>query len=160
MTAGLIKCDVCGRELSSDAKVCIHCGHPLKRRNFRLIAIAGGALVLAAICIWLGIGLVYGFITGWQGHPGLPSCESSHGQADAKRAMENSPFAKNLSLTIITMTDPKSVALNSNRVVCQATVIFNNSEKRTLGYSFTKDPSMPSGQYLVRAWLGADSSQP
>lgn len=34
---GLIKCPVCGKEISSDAGRCIHCGHPLHQAQIKQV---------------------------------------------------------------------------------------------------------------------------
>ena len=39
----LIKCDVCGGSIASDAKVCPHCGHPLK--DSKVVSLAKAVMI-------------------------------------------------------------------------------------------------------------------
>lgn len=33
----LINCECCGKEISEDSISCIHCGHPIKEKNYELL---------------------------------------------------------------------------------------------------------------------------
>lgn len=50
--SNLIQCAACGREVSTAAKQCMHCGHPVKNNalyNWPWIAIAAGMLLVVAV---------------------------------------------------------------------------------------------------------------
>lgn len=149
----LAKCGVCGREVSTEAKACTHCGHPVKKRKHRgavVVAVAVVAVIFGSYFMW---GFITGFIWGFEGHPGLPSCQSSEAQSGAKRAFDNSPFAKTFGVAIIGFSDEKTVSSSPEKVGCKATVVLNSSEKGVIDYSFSKDPSLPLGKYYIRAFL-------
>jgi hypothetical protein len=105
-------------------------------------------------------GFLEGFREGYEGHAGLPSCGSSHGQSDAKDAIENSPWAKRLGITVLAVTDAKTISANAQRVECSAAMILNSAQKGVVNYSFTNDPSLGSGKYYIRAELDVGSVKP
>lgn len=118
-------------------------------------------VALVAVCSFLYYsGFVEGFVTGFEGHAGLPACDSSHGKDDAKRAVENSPFAKSNNLTIIGVINPKTITANDMKVECQATALLNSAKQVVMDYSFTKQPGLAGAQYLIRASLDADTVKP
>jgi hypothetical protein len=164
MTAdSLIKCKACGQEVSSQASICIHCGHLLKKRNYRAGVIGLVVLVCAAVALGRPFisSFISAFISGFSiGRGGLPSCDSSYGQSGAKQAIENSPLAKTSGITIIAMSDAKTISATTEKVECKATVILNSAEKGIIDYRFTKDSSLGRGQVFIRAFLEADSLQP
>jgi hypothetical protein len=153
----LVNCEACGSDVSEEAKTCIHCGQPLRANGHRALWIGVLLCIAVSLAVYFGRGVVYGFIAGfeWQqeGHPELPSCDSRIGQADARRAFEGSPLAKTLGITIVTFTDPRTLLVSENRVECKANVMLNSSATDSIDYSFSKDSSLPRGQYLVRAGL-------
>lgn len=105
-------------------------------------------------------GFIEGFISGIEGHPGLPSCESSHGQSDAKQAIENSPFAKTSSISVLAVTEAKKVSANAQKVECTAMAILSSGQKGIINYSFTNDPSLGGGKYFIQASLDLASFKP
>jgi hypothetical protein len=160
-TDSLIKCKACGQEVSSEASICIHCGHPLKKRNYRVAITGVIVLVSAAILGWHFIStFISTFISVFDGRGGLPSCDSSRGQSGAKQAIENSPLAKTLSIAIIAMSDAKTISATTEKVECKATVILNSAEKGIIDYSFTNEPALGRGKYYIRSVLEPDSLQP
>jgi hypothetical protein len=90
-------------------------------------------------------------------HAGLPTCESQHGQDDAKRASDGSPLAKQTGIAIILVSDIKKVSISADKVECSATVILNNAKQGTMTYSFEKVASLASGQYYVHSKVTLDS---
>jgi hypothetical protein len=105
-------------------------------------------------------GFMEGFVSGFEGHAGLPSCDSSHGQSDAKRAIENGPFAKAGGINVIALTDAKKISANAQKVECTAMVILNSAQKGVMNYSFTNDPSLGGGPYYIQASLDLPSFKP
>lgn len=104
-------------------------------------------------------GFIEGFISGFKGHAGLPSCESSHSQSDAKRAIESDVLAYG-SIVITAISNAKTISANAQKVECTAMVILNSAQKGVMDYSFTKDPSFGAGQYYVKAAIEPDSLRP
>jgi hypothetical protein len=130
---------------------------PPKSNSHHALWVGVVLCVASLLAVYFGRGFVDGFIAGfeWQqeGHPGLPSCDSRVGQADAKRALEGSPLAKTLNITIVTFTNPQTFSTSKDKVECEASVMLNSSATGSIDYSFSKNSSLPSGQYLVRAVL-------
>jgi hypothetical protein len=120
-------------------------------------------LVILAILIAAGItGLLYfsELREALKGHTGLPACESSKAQSEAKSAFENGPFAKTANIKIIAMTDINPVMSSDEEVSCEVTVFLNNAHKGTMAYSFTKNSSLPAGQYMIESQLELETFQP
>ena len=105
-------------------------------------------------------GFIEGFIYGFEGHPGLPSCASSRGQSGAKQAIENSPFAKTSGIAILVVTEAKQTSANAKKVECTAMVILNSAKRGIINYSFTNDPSLGGGRYYIQAALDLASFKP
>jgi len=164
VASSLFECPACGKEVSSDARACIHCGHPLKKRHYVGSAVIAIFLIATVLLMWrpdvFDVRSLSDLISIFQAPAGLPSCDSAYGQSRAKDAMDTSPLAKTLSITIISMSDPETISASSNRVECKATVILNNSTKGILDYSFAKDSSLENGKYLIRAFIEPDSLRP
>lgn len=125
----------------------------------RKTMVAGALVAVSAVLHLFGFfdGLAEGFVSGFEGHPGLPSCASSHGQSDVMRAIDDSPFAKTSGLAAISIGNPKTVSANAQKVECTATVILNSARKGPVNYSFTNDSSLERGKYLVHASLDPES---
>lgn len=160
----LTKCEACGDGVSAEAKTCIHCGHPLKTHSHRLLWIGLALCIAGAVTVYFGRGFAYGLIDGFvwasEGHPGLPSCDSSAAQTNARRAFEGSPFAKISGLSIAAFSNPRTISVSESRMGCKATVILNNSEMGFMDYSFTHDPSLPLGEFIIREALEENSLKP
>jgi hypothetical protein len=122
-----------------------------------VIALAG---MTALVAILYYSGFVESFIYGFEGHAGLPSCDSSHGQKDAKNAMENSPMMMTLHLSIVDISQIKTISANTEKVECQATIILNSAQQGLLNYSFNHGAGMPTGKYFVRSALDLESFKP
>jgi hypothetical protein len=105
-------------------------------------------------------GFTEGFMMAFEGHAGLPSCSSSHGQSDAKRALENGPAAKTSGVVVIAISGTKTISASAQKVECAATAIFNNARQGALNYVFTSDPALGSGNYIIRASVDPDSIKP
>jgi hypothetical protein len=120
-------------------------------------------IVLALYFSGFATAFVENFIFGFEGHPGLPSCTSSHGQADAKSAYENAPLIKTIGITIIAIHDVKTVSSNAKKVECSAIVVLNNGNEGTLSYrsySFAIDPAFGYGRYYVRSEVKLETIHP
>jgi hypothetical protein len=105
-------------------------------------------------------GFAEGFVMGFEGHPGLPGCDSSHGKSDAQRAVDNSPWAKTSGIAVLAISDMKTLSANGQKVECSAMVILNSAQKGTMTYSFEPVPSLGSGQYYVKTSIDRDSLTP
>lgn len=126
----------------------------MRKRAIALIVVVGlGTLLYFS-------GFYEGVVSGFEGHPGLPSCESSHGQSDTKRAFEGSPFAKSSGIAVIGMSDVKTISTTAKKVECTATALLNNAQQAAISYSFTNDPALGGGQYYVRAELDTNTFKP
>jgi hypothetical protein len=84
-----------------------------------IIALIGLAILWSVLYF---SGFTEAFMYGFEGHAGLPSCDSSHGRSDAKSVLENAPFAKTLHINIVAITEAKMTSGNAEKVECQATV--------------------------------------
>jgi hypothetical protein len=119
---------------------------------------------LAVLAVLVGglyfSGFAEGFVSGFEGHPGLPGCNSSHGRSDAQRAIDNSPWAKSSGIAVVAISDTKALSANGQKVECSATVILNSAQKGMLTYSFAVVPSLGNGQYYINASIDADSLTP
>jgi hypothetical protein len=91
------------------------------------------------------------FVAASEGHGGLPTCESSHGQEDAKRTSDGSPAAKQRGVNAVLVSNVRKVSTDAERVECTATVLLSDNTEGTMYYIFTKEPSQRAGQYIVRA---------
>jgi zinc-ribbon domain len=146
----LIKCKACGQDISPEARVCIHCGHPLKKRNYTSAIISAAVIISFAVAVLLGWSLLS--IPG-----GLPTCDSTDGQAGAQQAIEKSPSGKTLGITILSIKDTKTISYTNDKVECKATVILNSAKTGIMDYSFTNNSSLGNGTYLIRASFEIDS---
>ncbi|WP_407146296.1 hypothetical protein [Bradyrhizobium sp. ORS 86] len=124
-------------------------------------------LAFAGLTLLLGLGGAFYFsgasdslVAGLEHQAALPACDSSHGVDDAKKAIENSPAAKSSSLTVVALTDAKSLFVSDSKVECTGVVILNSARRGTINYSFTKDPSLAAGTYLINAALDLPSFKP
>jgi hypothetical protein len=117
----------------------------------RLAWLVGIAIVFGALCLALYFsGFIEAFISGFEGHGGMPSCDSSHGKSDAKQAIENAPFAKSYGITIVAITDAKTISADTHKVDCKAMVILNSSK----GASW-----ITASQWIPRCQLDNTSSK-
>jgi hypothetical protein len=112
-------------------------------------------IVLILLGLWLYssgffTSVVDGFTAQREGHAGLPSCGSSTGQSEAKRAFESSPFAKQQGLSVVVISDVKTIEAGAEKVECTATVILNSTQTGALNYSFEPNASVGSWNYLIR----------
>jgi hypothetical protein len=125
----------------------------------RKFAIALFGLVVVGVLLYFS-GFFEGFISGFEGHPGLPSCESAHGKDDAKRAVENSQVIKAANISVLIITEPKKISASAQKVECTAMTILSSAQKGVVNYSFTADPSLGGGQYYVQSALDLPSFKP
>ena len=118
--------------------------------------------VLGAVLYYSGFteSFVENFAWSFAGHAGIPSCKSSHGRSDAKRAIENSPVAKTSGITVEAVMEVKQISANAQKVECTAMAILNTAEKGVINYSFAIDPSLSSRQYYIQAALDLPSFKP
>jgi hypothetical protein len=105
-------------------------------------------------------GLMDAFISRIEGHPGLPSCKSSRGRADAKKTIAKSTFIETSGLAVVAITEAKMISANAQKVDCAAMVILSSAQKGTINYSFKNDPSLGDGRYYVEASLDFLSFKP
>lgn len=99
-------------------------------------------------------------MSGFEGHSGSPSCDSSHGQSDIKRAIEGSPLAKTSGIVVVAVKNVKTISATAEKVDCAATAILNSAQQAMMTYSFTNDPALGRGQYYVQAKLDTDTFKP
>jgi hypothetical protein len=134
----LVLCRECGHQVSTGAKVCPNCGirspARVKRgvfwRVFRVVLSAAILLlVFAAIAIVRDLA---------KNDPGvlkgeLPSCKGSTVTDLVKQAIEGSPQAKLVNVTVFSITQPEEVAAGEKRS-CKAVALMN-SGKREITYT-------------------------
>jgi hypothetical protein len=121
--------------------------------------------------LWIGLGAaavvgVVGFTSGFfpsfakgfnearrsasEGHPGLPSCDTETGLANARNAINNIPPLKKAGITALGISDAKSSLATETEVQCDGMVTLSNQMKGPVHYTFAKEPSV-GGPFLVRA---------
>jgi hypothetical protein len=122
----------------------------------RKTAIISASLIALALVLYF-TGFTKGFMSGFEGHAGLPSCASSHGQSDVKRAFNDSPAAKTTGLAIVGMVNVKTSSADASKVECSATALLNSAQQGVVSYSFLP---MGSGQYYVHAKIEPESIGP
>jgi hypothetical protein len=85
-----------------------------------------------------------------EGHPGLPSCDTETGLANARNAINNIPPLKKAGITALGISDAKSSLATETEVQCDGMVTLSNQMKGPVHYTFAKEPSV-GGPFLVRA---------
>ena len=91
-------------------------------------------------------------------HPGLPSCDTETGLANAKAAMDNSPLLKTNGVSTLAIRNVKTSSSSETRVDCEGEVILSSSRKGPISYSFIKDPTV-NEPFLVQAKIDPESLQ-
>ncbi len=139
----LVKCHECGREISTEAKVCPNCG--AKNKDFKrskIIIYGGGFLVLFFIFI---IYLQYDYKL----NPSIPACESLRGKKLFISMIQKTPWARENMIKVIDVLEQKDISLKQgpeNRI-CEVKVRLSNSERKS--YIFTFE-NKKSGGYIVK----------
>jgi hypothetical protein len=118
----------------------------------RKVIVAVVGVIVLAVPLYFS-GFFEGITSHIEGHPGLPSCKSSHGRADAKKTIEKSTFFETSGLAVTAITEAKMIAANAQKVDCIATVILSGGQKGIVNYSFKNAPSLGDGRYYVEASL-------
>jgi hypothetical protein len=126
----------------------------VRKATIALVGLAGLGVLLYSSSF------IEGFVSGIEGHPGLPSCVSSHGQSGAQQAIENSPFARTSGLSVLAITEVKKISANAQKVECKAMAILSSGQKGTVSYTFTNDPSFGGGRYYIQASLDLAGFKP
>lgn len=97
-------------------------------------------------------GFVEGFNQSIENHPGLPSCESAHGLADARRAVDESLLGKMLGIKVVIINQPITLSAPPESVQCRANITLTVGPPTQITYTFTHTDD-PSGAYLIHASL-------
>ncbi len=105
-------------------------------------------------------GFVSGFISGFEGRDWLPSCGSSDGQSGAQEAFDRLPSTKSAGVKIIALSHVNTISASADKVECKAVVILSSGIKAVMNYSFTSDPSLGMGKYIIRSSIQPNSLKP
>ncbi len=120
-------------------------------------------IVLMAAAIWgplYSSGFVSAFISGFEGQDWLPSCDSSDGQSGAKEAFDRLPTAKSAGVKIIALSHVNTISASPDKVECKSVVVLNSGIRAVMNYSFTSDPSLGVGKYVIRSSIQPNSLKP
>jgi predicted nucleic acid-binding Zn ribbon protein len=138
----LIKCHECGKEISTEAKVCPQCGAKNKNRRKSKIITFGGTFILL-----FGIFAVYTIFEP-ELNPNIPACESRHGKKVFINTFDNSPYAKNNNVRALEIRSQKEISSGANPEdrVCEVTFRINDGTDKTYIISFERKES---GGYII-----------
>lgn len=136
----LEECYECGKEISSEAKSCPHCGAAKKKRKT--------SRFLSVIAVSL-LGVIAYFVFEPELNPNIPTCESFRAERIFKKIFEDSPFAQQNRLRVLEVTERNEIESGPKPEdrVCEVTYRLTNTERRTYLYSFERKDS---GGYFVR----------
>jgi len=131
------ECPACVGIVSSDAKSCPHCGHPLKKRKnpYRISIIEVSWIIttmaMTGFLIWYNISV--------DQETGFPKCESDYAKSMLLEAIDKAPLGRVNGVSILAIKDVKLVRVSSAEKVCVGTAILNTSAERPLTYRFYRD---------------------
>ncbi len=140
----IVQCHECGKEISTEAKVCPKCGAKNKSRKKSKIVTFGGGFLLIVALFMAYVAFEHEL------NPNIPECESIRGAKVFEDLVNKSPWVLENKIRVIDVTDQKEVSSRNepeNRV-CEATLRFNNATDKTYRFSFEK---REQGGYLVNA---------
>ncbi len=156
-------CRECGKELSSEALTCPHCGAPRKKKRSVIKRVGIGVLGLITLLVVIGVvgnndsSNASGSSSNTTDSDSsvFPACTSSDAAQNFKNTFNGSQYARSLNLTAIDVTDQKKISESADgkKLVCQATLMLNNAEKAT--YTFTFTPAS-GGQFYIEGEPAGD----
>ncbi len=123
----------------------------------KIIIVLMAATILAPL---YSSGFVSAFISGFEGRDWLPSCDSSDGQSGAKEAFDRLLSAKSASVKIIALRHVNTISASPDKVECKSVVILSSGIRAVMNYSFTSDPSLGMGKYVIRSSIQPNSLKP
>ena len=135
----LTKCKVCGKEISKNAKLCPHCGEPLRKRSLFALSLAIG---------FVAISLSYLVIVSWVTFGDtLPECNSSNAKRTLTEAINRAQFFRSFNLEVVEVRMIKEAGyVKNNNRICSADIYLNNSNTMPIKY---KMESRNDSQYLL-----------
>ena len=139
----LVNCHECGNEISTEAKICPHCGAKNKKRKRSKIITFGGTFLILFGLFALYVNFEYVF------NPNIPTCDSQHGQKIFINTFDDSPYAKSNNLRALRIQSKKEISSGSapEDRVCEVTFRINNGEDMTYIFSFERNTN---GGYFIR----------
>ncbi len=105
-------------------------------------------------------GFVSAFISGFEGRNWLLPCDSSDGQSGAKEAFDRLPSAKSAGVKIIALRHVNTISASPDKVECKAVIVLSSGIRAVMNYSFTSDPSLGMGKYVIRSSIQPHSLKP
>jgi hypothetical protein len=159
-------CKECGKEISSQASSCPHCGAPQKKGTSKIVTIGGGFIVLCIILAVVGV-LTTGESQSDTSSPStssvadsiFPSCTSDDAGNSFKDVFNNGQYARTMNLTAIDVIDQKKISgsTGGKKLVCQATLMLNNADK--VPFTFTFTPAKDGQFYIEGEPIDSHSGQ-
>jgi len=138
----IVKCYECGRDISTEAKSCPHCGAKNKSRKKSkylrwIFALAVIAAVVAAYEIFEGAL-----------NPNI--CESSLGRKQFVRTFDSSPYAQRQKLRVVDVMSQKEVSHGERLedLMCEFNFKINDGRALTYTLNFVKSDTATGG-YLI-----------
>jgi hypothetical protein len=127
-------CKECGKEVSSKAKSCPHCGAPTKRR----LGVLRGLVV-----VFLGVVGVGYCATLVDSPTGLPTCDASETETAVRDAIENSVEARLVNQRLLAMENQAEVSFDEAKPErkCKATAFLNSGEVKIRYRLFKTNPT-------------------
>ncbi len=134
----LVLCRECGHQVSTSANICPNCGIRSPSRARRGVFWRVFRVALYAVAVLFVIGAIGVMVDLAKNDPGLlrgelPSCRGSTVTDLVKQAIEGSPQAKLVNITVFDITQAEEIEAGEKRS-CKALALMN-SGKREITYS-------------------------
>jgi len=128
----LALCRECGHQVSTGAKVCPSCGIRSPSRARRGVFWRVFRVALFATFVVIVVAVVAIFVDLAKNDPGvlrgeLPSCRGSTVTDLVKQAIEGSPQAKLVNVTVFSVTQPEEIEVGEKRR-CKALALMNSGK--------------------------------
>lgn len=141
----LICCPACGKQASSLAKSCPHCGNPISKTG-AVSNITEALGWVSFLVIIAAAGYQYTQFDNILAGSSFPKCDSYAAKQDVESAIAGSPLGKVSGISIISWSDIQTESHGEAEEVCRAKVTLNTAARVGATYRFYNS----NGQTLVR----------
>ena len=137
----LSPCVECGHEISSEAKICPHCG--AKNRCYKSKAWRYWLLAVGIIIAYLA-----NEVRNYELN--IKECDTSEKREAFRSVIDNSSFAQLEKVRVIDVTNIKTIKFGDSLpdLVCDATISFNSAYKQPYRFTWRKSES---GALIIKA---------